>query len=463
MENKIKDRRIKRNMLIILCSIKVLYIYLNVLMLPEYWSLFPFDRNINLSFVIIEFVFFFIGLRIFLSFYKQGNPISFLSTILICLYFIPNNSCMTLSGYDFVYYLLVNSFCFILFFLLGLLSKHIEKKKYISNSLFENSATLRNTFRFITILTCFLTIGYVYLIGGGINISKIVQEDTYDVRAQLADFYMKNTDGLLAYIMLIWTAFYTIVLILGLYLALVYKHYLDVIFILFTYLALYTLSMEKSLLMKPIIAIFVSIIARKRKLIYSNETFTLGYVGLMIISWVEYLFREESVIYTVLIRRVAYMPAYLTHVFYDFFDTHEKYWFTRDFFQLEKLVRTVYPGHYTSTIVQTISEEIYDGGIPSPNNGMFAEAYAQAGVWGIFIIPPLICIAFKYLYKCTKNFGVGASMVVLAQFALSLISVQLLSPRNVVQILIFIILTMLLNAFMSRRLRAKVFNRHSRL
>lgn len=436
----------KRNffLLTFLVVIKFSYIYLNVLMLPDLWQTFDFDRKIDLTNILFEMVFYLICLGVYSKFYRRGNAICFLMTVLFCIYFIPINSTMSLSSYSIEYFVSVNIYCILLFYLLGKLAQKSEKEERILGGFFDNSKGLLTAFRVVTIVTCFLTFGYVYIISGEINFTKVFQEETYDVRAQLADFYMDNTDGMLAYMMLIWSAFYSMVLIIGLYLAIVYKHYLDSLLILITYFALYTLSMEKSLLMKPIIAIFISFMVRKKKLNQVSELFIGGFVLLMIISIIEYIVAKESVIYTLIIRRIAYMPSYLTHVYYDFFNAHDKVWFTRDVFQLDKIVNLIYSGRYSTGIVQTIAEEVYGGGIPSPNTGLFAEAFAQAGYLGVLIFPPIVVLAFKYLYKCSRNFGIGASMVILAQFALSMISIQLLWSRAVVQILIFVLFTLVM-------------------
>ena len=63
------------------------------------------------------------------------------------------------------------------------------------------------------------------------------------------------------------------------------------------------------------------------------------------------------------------------------------------------------------------------------------------------IFPPLVVLSFKYLHKCSKNFGAGASMVILAQFALSMTNIQLLASRTVIQILLFLLLTLLIKKF----------------
>lgn len=55
---------------------------------------------------------------------------------------------------------------------------------------------------------------------GSISLSGVFSEDIYDSRAALAEFYVQNTDGAIAYLMTIWGAIYASMLLIGLYLSL---------------------------------------------------------------------------------------------------------------------------------------------------------------------------------------------------------------------------------------------------
>lgn len=63
-----------------------------------------------------------------------------------------------------------------------------------------------------------------------------------------------------------------------------------------------------------------------------------------------------------------------------------------------KLVRMVYPGSYEHGAVTVISENCFPG-IPSPNTGLFAEAFLQMGYWGIIVFPAIYAYILKYTIK----------------------------------------------------------------
>lgn len=427
---------------ICLLFIKLLYVYLNILMLPEEWTKFDFDRNIHIANILYEFIPFIIGIVILLKYLKPGHPISFVAIVFFCMYFIPSNSGLSLSDYDMGYYICINTFDILLLYFLG---KIVWNKDVISvENQFESFSSdsnvrLQRTLRYLSLTTCLGVVAYVYFLSGSISLSGVFSEDIYDRRAALAEFYVQNTDGAIAYLMTIWGAIYASMLLIGLYLSLKNKHYVDVVIFVFTYLVLFSLLTEKSVLFKPIIAVFIYILYRSKKIQKAEYLFILGYLFLCVISLIEYYIENESVVYTLVLRRMTYMPQYLSHAYYEFFNTHDKVWLTRDFFQLEKLVRMVYHGSYEHGAVTVISENCFPG-IPSPNTGLFAESFLQMGYLGIIVFPAIYAYIFKVYYKASLLFGEGAPQVLLVGFFLSLINIQLLAPRGILVVLVFLLI-----------------------
>ena len=433
----------KAHYIILVILIKIMYIYLNVLMLPEEWASFDFDRNIQISNLIWEIPIFCILLITYLKYLRPGHPISFAITVLFCIYFIPSNSCLVLSDYNILYYLSINIFNILLIIFLGKASFNIKlqniESKYDEID-FQKNKNLNRILRYLTIFTCFGVIAYVYFIGGGIDLSQIFNEDIYGRRAALADLYLMHTDGLIAYIMVFWTAFYSTMLIVGLYISIQNKRYLDVILCLFAYLVLFSFDSQKSILLKPVIAFYIFFLYKRDKLYKVEYVFLIGYFFLCCFSLLEYVSNNESSIYTIVIRRITYMPQYLSHAYYDFFEAHDKLWLTRDFFQLEKIVRLFISSPYQHGAVTIIRDNCFPG-IPSPNTGLFAEAFAQLGYIGVFLMPVVYAYLIRIYYKYSIVFGKGGSNVLLASLALSLTNIQLLAPRGILIVLIFMLVS----------------------
>lgn len=411
-------------------------------MLPQYWvGEYVFDREIRMDNVVFEIVVFILCVAIFLKYLKPGHPISFALTVFFCLYVIPSNSCMTLSNYSALYFICINVFNILLLWRLGKIVGE-DNGGVLSNtqddSNIDSNKKLQSVFRFLTIFTCLGVIVYVYYMRGSLSLSGIFSEDIYETRAKVADMYIENTDGAIAYIMTFWKAFYSTMLIIGLYSSLKNKHYFDVVLCLYAFLLLFSFEMQKGIIFRPFIALFVFYLYKIKRINKSVLVFLYIYCGICLFSLVEYLITKESFIYTVVIRRVAYMPQYLSHAYYDFFTQNDKLWLTRDFFQLEKIVRLFYPGSYEHGAVVVISENCFPG-IPSPNTGLFAEAFAQMGYIGIIFFPFLLSFIVSIYYKYSLIFGRGASIVLLSAFVLSMINIQVLAPRGVLMVLLFIL------------------------
>lgn len=409
-------------------------------MLPEMWLSFDFDRNIVLSNIIYEILPFTICVAIYVYYYNSTHSLTFISSLLFCLYIIPNNSTLVLSDYELSFYLSINAYNILLLLLLGIESNKTRQSQYSSISFLPQNLKLQKTIRFLIYFTCIGVIAYVYFLKGSISLSGLFSVDIYENRANVADMYMQYTDGLIAYIMTFWSAFYSSVLIIGLYVSLKNKRFMDVLLCVFTYFVLFSFETQKSILFKPIIAIFICFLVVRRKMRDANMFFFLGFIAILAITLIEHAYTNESAIYSVVIRRICYMPQYLSHAYFDFFSTHDKYWLTRDFFQLEKVVRLFYPGSYAHGPVTVIAENCFPG-VPSPNTGLFAEAFAQLGYLGILIFPPITAKLISLLSKSAQWYGEGAAHVLVASILISITNIQILATRGILLFIVFILIT----------------------
>lgn len=443
MDSLVKKKE-KWGILVSLLLIKTLYVALIILFLPEEWKLFDYDRHINEINIAFEIPFLLLESAVFLSFYRRSNPITFLSTVIFCVYIIPVNSTLSLSDYNWDYYLLSNLFCLVLLLSLGLVSKRFPTtvNEETTSRLWHNRSFLW-IMRILTIIVCIGTFIYAYVVQGGIDLSSILVNDMYEQRAEFAEYYISHTNGFLAYFILIWRGITSTVLLICLYAALKQRKLIDIALVLITYLVLFSLSMEKSTFLQPIIAFFIYIIEKKHLLSRVSELFFKGYSVLLAIILVErsILSEESSILFKPLVSRLSYMPSYLNHVYFDFFKDKPKMWLTGDFFPLDRFVRIFLPAHYPQGMVETISEDVFDSLIPSPNTGLFAEAFVQMGFWGIFFFPIAIALIARIYSVFANNYGAAGSMIMMPIFGLSLVNTPVFSTMGMVRILIFMLIT----------------------
>ena len=434
----------KRSILLCLLLIKVIYFILIMLFLPDEWKLFDYDRDIQAFNLVVEIPVLLLEVAIFLAYYCRGNPITFLSSVLFCIYIIPVNSTLSLSNYHWSYYILSNLYCVVLLFSLGIVSKSFK-----NNTNEETSSRLWHSKRFLwimrilTIIVCIGTFIYAYIIQGGINLSSVLDSDMYEQRAEFAEFYMSHTNGILAYFILIWRGITGTLLLICLYAAMKQRKWVDIVLVLVTYLVLFSLSMEKNTFLQPIIAFFIFFIEKKGLLSRASDLFIKGYFFLLVIILVETSIstEESAILFKPIVSRLSYMPSYLNHVYYDYFLNKPKIWLTSDFFPFDRLVRCFLPASCPEGMVERISVQCFDGLIPSPNTGLFAESYVQMGEWGILFFPLAIAVIARVYSVFANNYGAAGSMILMPVFGLSLVSVPVFSTMGMVKILIFILIT----------------------
>lgn len=121
------------------------------------------------------------------------------------------------------YYLCINTFDILLLFFLGKIASDkdvISVENRFESISSDSNVRLQKTLRYLSIVTCLGVVAYVYFLRGTISLSGVFADDIYDRRAVLAEFYVQNTDGAIAYLMTIWGAIYASMLLIGLYLSL---------------------------------------------------------------------------------------------------------------------------------------------------------------------------------------------------------------------------------------------------
>jgi hypothetical protein len=423
--------------------LKIMYVISIDLFLPEMTNLWAFNKSVDLPLVILEMPVFLVVLYVYMGTLKTGSLYGCISTMLFIMYFIPNNSGLSLSSYELLYYFLVNSFCLALFSVLGLM---VRKEEKFSDAHIDFTKLWKNKkmvlkMRIILVFVCAIIIAYVYAYNG-LNFSYLTSS-MYETRAEYASFAYDIQGSLLSYIILIITMAGGWMLLVCLYFSIMAKKILDIILCLFTYLALFTVEMQKGTLAVIAIVIFVAWQEKRGKLDKISFSIIKAFVALFLVIFSEYLLFKTSYLFTLIAKRMFYTPSYLTHTYYEFFSTTSKIWFTSDAFLISNILSSLIGRIHPSHMIKLISQNAFSGLLPSPNTGLFAEAYAQMGVLGIVIYPFIFGKAIKIMGESSKWYGNGVAFVIMCRLSLTLLNTQILTSRNVVGIAVFYIISYL--------------------
>lgn len=435
-----------------LVIVKVLYIWLVIVALPEVNMRWSFDKNINLENICFEIIPFLVGVYTFMRGFYKSNAYTFMSTLVFITLFIPANSGLVLSSNDADYYFLTNAFFILLIAILSNIARKsvssVNAERTLQYDVISSSKRFIWTIRILMIFISLVTIGYVYKYNG-LNFLVMFSE-MYETRAEYAAYAVEIQGGLVSYATLIITKTASWMLPLYLYYALKTKSPIDIVISLFTIVANFTMEMQKSFLFLPITAAVIVFYEGRNKLNSISSVFIKGFVLLLSVSVVEFYLFGESQLFIQVIKRITYVPTYLFKVYFDFYKVNPKILFTDDCFVVQWIMRLFLGRPYTGSSVSVISEHCFNGWLTSPNTGIFAEAYAQLGVIGIFVFPWLYAYITKKTIDKASIYGSGAVLVVLVKLAFVFLNNFVLATANVIGLLMFFILAFLVRVLIGK-------------
>ena len=141
------------------------------------------------------------------------------------------------------------------------------------------------------------------------------------------------------------------------------------------------------------------------------------------------------------------MTNYMEYCHYDFFANHDKLWFTQDFFGVQNIMSKLLGRFYPTESVVVISNAKFEGLLPAPNSGLFAEAFAQLGYVGFCLFAFLQVLVVKMMYKTAKYYGDGIAFIILSKLYLVMVSVYVFASVYIVPMIIFVLLTLVIKKY----------------
>ena len=345
------------------------------------------------------------------------------------------NSILCLNNVAFDYYLMVNLYCFLIILGLQLPSNSIHCF-YIWDA-FTNTKW-KNIIRFFLIFVCVIAFVYTYLMNG-FNFSSLLS--MYEVRAEFSAYSAGIVGSSVSYFIMIASKICGYFLPVLTYLSLQKKMYFEMFLSILAQIAVFTINMGKNSLMILLIVFIVYYLIDKKhydfKLI---GKFLQLFCVLFLLAFLEKIVVDTDVIFTIFIRRIFYIPAWLNNVYFDFFSNNPKLFFSQDCFFIQNFCERV----YSVDAVKLISQKEFMDILPSPNTGMFAEAYMQIGFAGVFVFPLILVLIVRLVSWASSVYGNGASKIIAFKVVLAFISMPVLESTTMVGLIIFIILSMLI-------------------
>lgn len=169
------------------------------------------------------------------------------------------------------------------------------------------------------------------------------------------------------------------------------KYFFSIIIFLLHFLW-FGLSSHKSVLFYPFLIIILWLLFTRTRAL---SLVPIGMCIFAIISLIAYFIFDNVFIGSMFIRRVLFVPSYLTFVYYDFFSINKYIYWSNSFmsFFIE------YP--FESNTALLIGE--YLGTDATANNSFLSTGYMHAGVFGIFIYGLIVGILFRLIDSFSSN------------------------------------------------------------
>lgn len=138
-----------------------------------------------------------------------------------------------------------------------------------------------------------------------------------------------------------------------------------------------------------------------------------------LIGYFECGWAESSIVLSMFIRRVMFIPIRLDYCYYDFF---QQSLHPYDFFQQSVLRRIGFVSQYTIPIPNLIGGLYMGSYSTSANNGLFSDAYSNFGILGLILMPIAICFILRIMEACAQGLHPAITVAVIIVTAMSLMS-----------------------------------------
>lgn len=384
--------------LIILILIRYLYLFLTVNVLKDLWYVgsgtYGIDFNINKD-IIASITFLFITFY-YVKYKNQSMFINVFLNIIYILYFIPLNASFSINNMSIMYYISSNLYFGFIFFLLTNIKLN-KKKNPETNWNFADNKYLRLFFFILCIMFIIYKLFY-----NGFSLNLTLNSDLiYSNRAEYTTFLDTISGSFISYFISILKNLISYVAPIYLFISLEKKRLVPTIVSFICLLSIFSVSSSKNTIFFIIIVIIIYIMQKLNILDKINEIFDIGMLLFLLIC-VLLFFMGKNFLYILIIRRIMYIPAWLNSIYYDYFISASPVCWSQDTFILQNIL----PSAYDTSPLNIISNIYFNGEIPSPNTGMFAEAIMHFHYIGIFIYPILIYVLIKasdFIYSFYTN------------------------------------------------------------
>lgn len=201
--------------------------------------------------------------------------------------------------------------------------------------------------------------------------------DVYDLRFEAREF---NMPKLLKYIY----SFAANVIPICIVYYILKQRYVFVYLLAFVGLLNFSIAGSKSTLFRIVLCLLFLFL----KNINFKKWILPAFLCLTVISFLEYIINDSTIISTLIIRRSLYIPNLLDSVYYDYLQNLDPYYFDTT--------------KYTD-LQFNIGNDVFGNDKMRANNGFFTDAYINLGTIGCFVYPFIYSTIIRFLAGACEN------------------------------------------------------------
>lgn len=456
-----KQTNYKRLLLYMICyvAVRLSYEYMITNMLPSVWSytkdgVITYGLQLNIQKRTITWIIFLLFGLVNATLNDEDRFENIVLNILFLLYYMPMNCAYYLYDMDIQFLVLFNIYWLLLCLLtkVTFLTKNIESPQNTLEERLQSKPArivinqrIRNTTNILLGLYSIIVILYkIYYGGFSLNLNLL---NVYSVRADFVE-HLEEIEGTFSgYFITVIKGFAGVGIPLYIYNSLQNKSRISVALGIFAQLCLFSLANDKGVLF-IIPFIFAVYYLDKKDLLSSFKTMVhLGITGLFGIGIFERAIAHTSNVFFVIIRRMFFLPSYMSVAAYGFFKENPKVMWRQSCFLLQRILPNIYS---KDSVFAVISDNCFKGAVPSPNSGLFTEAYMHFGAFGIFFYPILVLFVLRLIENNISEFGKGATILMAIIFSLSLPNVPITLTTFVMKVIPLVLVSLL-----SRKLKLR--------
>lgn len=399
---------------------KLLYDIVVLQCLPNiYMHELTYDKNYSATGAILGWVAFLAVIFITqksIILMDSSNPVKLCILFLFYMYYIPLNSAFYMNDLTFGF-LIITSIYWIIFVSLPniqfgghkIYQINMQEDNFKQGEVFD-TAVVYAVLIIINLACIFYTIKY-----NGFRLSLNIW-NVYDVRASFS-----GTTSIFESVLFNFGG--SLMVGISMIFALDRKRYVLFTTGLLAQLGIFSIAGQKGQLFSVLIVVGAYVLKKWNLLRKIHIIIPFGLLIMHVIALCEKIIFHTTYIFTLFIRRLFYIPAWINGLYYDFFSQHKLLLFSQDVFLINRLGIN----RYSESVLQIINKNYFGGYVESPNTGLFAEAFMHFGYVGVIAFPFITIYIISKVFKYSSCYSQSVQFLILVEITLSLINLPVTS------------------------------------